>query len=121
LFETPAYSTVRSWRNTDAQATSSAIAQLTRKNHPIPIKNQYTISLLMKAAPTTRKPLRSVSIDPGPRSFDGTAVLAYDFVHGVQTAKSRQSRVPKGTLDLPDPEIHCALNPSGHFRHNGFN
>jgi len=42
-------------------------------------------------------------------------------VDGIQAAKSRQSRVLQGILDLPDPEIHCALNPGGHFRHNGFN
>jgi len=75
----------------------------------------------MKAAPATRKPLRNVSIAPGPRPFSGTAVLAYDFVDGIQAAKSRQSRVLQGILHLPDPEIHCALNPGGHFRHNGFN
>jgi len=82
----PANSTPLSWRNTFAHVISSATAQLNKKNHPIPIRNEYTNSLFIKAAPNNRKLLRNVSIDPAPCSFGAIPILLNDDPHRVQAA-----------------------------------
>src|SRR5690349_24710711 len=73
----------------------------------------------MTELPTTRRPLRNVSIMAGLGSITG--VTLHNFLHSMQAAQARKLGIQQCSLDLPHPETHGTFNSGGHLRRDGLN